>query len=145
MRVSSTACNEPSIDGYVAALLGSRVAGLRACHAGHRADDDIKMARFYRDMDVEGGDALWMYMPVDSDEYIMEIRVVRSQVSRTRGLMVRQDCILRCGTELMLSYSLSPTKTEPPFLVKWSPDASQPAFRCTIYPSPRPMSFLYRP
>lgn len=70
LRMSSVDCNTPITNGYSAAILGMRVTKICA----HTSD---LPARFYSDQDGVGGHVMWLHMPTDKGEYLMEIWAVR--------------------------------------------------------------------
>ncbi|KAI0490551.1 hypothetical protein F4859DRAFT_520317 [Xylaria cf. heliscus] len=66
LRMTYFDCNKPTIDGYSAAICGFHIAKLYAHHTDTSAN-------FYKDIDDIDDDILWMYMPIDQDEYLSEI------------------------------------------------------------------------
>ncbi|KAI1820331.1 hypothetical protein F4861DRAFT_73742 [Xylaria intraflava] len=66
LRMTSFDCNKPMIDGYSAGICGFYIAKLHSHHSGTSTN-------FYRDIDGLSRSILWMYMPVDQDEYLTEI------------------------------------------------------------------------
>lgn len=84
--MSSVDCNTPITNGYSAAISGMRVT--RIC--AHTSDVP---ARFYSDRDGVESHVVWLYMPTDKGEYLMEIWAVRIPESGLVALMVRHEHI----------------------------------------------------
>lgn len=84
LRMSSLDCNAPLTSGYSAAISGFRISKMYA----HRWDTS---ASFYSDLDSSSNFTLWMYMPVDENEYLSQIWVIRHPDDGLIGLMFRTN------------------------------------------------------
>ncbi|KAI0434048.1 hypothetical protein F5Y09DRAFT_328644 [Xylaria sp. FL1042] len=82
LRMMSFDCNKPTTDGYSAAICGLHVAKLYTHHSGTTSTN------FYRDMDGVSSSMLWMYMPVDQDEYLKEIWAIKASGSGFTALLL---------------------------------------------------------
>lgn len=82
LRMSFFECNSSLTSGYSVAISWFHIVGIHAHHSG-------ASARFYSDLDASSGSLLWMYMPINTDEYVTEIWTVRYLQSGFAGLMVR--------------------------------------------------------
>ncbi|KAJ2988537.1 hypothetical protein NUW58_g3920 [Xylaria curta] len=71
LRMTPFDCNMPATDGYSVAIFGYNIGKLCAHRSGMSTN-------FYKDMDNISCSVLWMYMPVDQDEYLREIWAVES-------------------------------------------------------------------
>ncbi|CRK19048.1 hypothetical protein BN1708_012501 [Verticillium longisporum] len=80
LRMSSFDCNKPTTHGYSAAINGLHIAKLYAHHSGASRSD-------FGDVDAVSSSTLWMYMPVEQDEYLKEIWAIKTSASRTVALM----------------------------------------------------------
>lgn len=85
LRMSSLACNTPKTSGYCVAISGFRISKVYA----HQWDTNLS---FYSDLDCDSGGTMWMYMPVDKEEYLAQIWAIKHPESGLVGLIVRQDC-----------------------------------------------------
>lgn len=74
-------CNKPSIEGYSAAICGRHISKLYACHSGTNTP-------FYEELDRVSTGMLWMYMPVDQDEYLSELWAINPMGAGCIALMV---------------------------------------------------------
>lgn len=79
IRMSTFLCNPPNVIGYSALCSGS---GTLSIHS-HVSEADIKFYRnFERYPSRSMGDGVWIYMPVDSNEYLEEIFVQKQREGR---------------------------------------------------------------
>lgn len=90
-------CNIPGTNGYSAAISGFHILKMYA----HGLDTTT---HFDLDMDDDASSVLWMYMPIDADEYLVEVWAVKHPRSGFLGFMVR--CGIVEGRALALTLSV---------------------------------------
>ncbi|KAK1772530.1 hypothetical protein QBC33DRAFT_13986 [Phialemonium atrogriseum] len=86
LRMSFFDCNRPGTEGYSAAICGFHLSKLYAHHSA-------TCTRFYEELDTVCSDMLWVYMPIDQDEYLKEVWVIRHPGAGFLALMVRLNSV----------------------------------------------------
>ncbi|KID88977.1 hypothetical protein MGU_04320 [Metarhizium guizhouense ARSEF 977] len=81
LRMSFIDCNTPGTNGYSAAISGFHILKMYA----HGLDTTTQ---FDLDMDDDASSVLWMYMPIDADEYLEQVWAVKHPESGFLGLML---------------------------------------------------------
>ncbi|KJZ72249.1 hypothetical protein HIM_08391 [Hirsutella minnesotensis 3608] len=84
LRMSSLDCNAQLTTGYSVAISGFRISKICA----HRWDTS---ASLHNDLDSSSNCTLWMYMPIDENEFLSQIWAIRHPECGLAGLMFRTN------------------------------------------------------
>ncbi|QPG94272.1 hypothetical protein C2857_005567 [Epichloe festucae Fl1] len=98
LRMSFIDCNAPKTHGYSAAISGYHVLKMLA-HKSHTT------TQFYLDLDKDWTSVIWMYMPIDADEYLAQIWAIKQPKSGFLGFVLYSN---RGRAVMFGSYNVHP-------------------------------------
>lgn len=82
LRMKFIECNKPGIEGYSVGLCGFHISKLCAHYTGAKTP-------FYDELDKVSNVTLWIHMPIDQDEYLMELWMIWHRGPGCVALIVR--------------------------------------------------------
>ncbi|POR35542.1 Uncharacterized protein TPAR_04278 [Tolypocladium paradoxum] len=126
LRMSFFDCNKPSTEGYSAAICGLHISKLYAHHPGTNSS-------FYEELDNVSSSMLWIYMPIDQDEYLADVWAIRHAHSGFIALMIGSGSLYRgidvntAKTDISTPHGEEERRSQyPPSLIPTSPPPYTP-------------------